>query len=41
MSGRQDRTVQMMLHHYSTRRPSADKAAAEHLGQRIHGNKAE
>ncbi len=41
VSGRQGHTVQVMLHHYSTRRQSADKAAAEHLGQRIHGNKAE
>ena len=41
VSGRQGHTVQVMLHHYSTRRQSADKAAAEHLGQRIHGDKAE
>ncbi len=37
VSGRQGHTVQVMLHHYSTRRQSADKAAADHLGQRIHG----
>ena len=30
LSGRQGHTVQVMLHHYSTRRESADKAAAEH-----------
>jgi hypothetical protein len=30
-----------MLHHYSTRRQSADKAAADHLGQRIHGRKTD
>ena len=41
VSGRQGHTVQVMLHHYSTRRQSADKAAAEHLGQRIHGRSAE
>jgi hypothetical protein len=41
VSGRQCHTLQVMLHHYSTGRQSADKAAAEHLGQRIHGNKAE
>lgn len=37
VSGRQGHTVQVMLHHYSTRRQSADKAAADHLGQAIHG----
>jgi len=36
VSGRQGHTVQVMLHHYSTRRQSADKAAAEHLGARVH-----
>jgi hypothetical protein len=37
VSGREGHIVQVMLHHYSTRRQSSDKAAAEHLGQRIHG----
>ena len=41
VSGRQGHTVQVMLHHYSTRRQSADKAAADHLGQRIHGRSTE
>ena len=43
VSGRQGHTVQVMLHHYSTRRQSAaaEKAAADHLGQRIHGDKAD
>jgi len=41
VSDRQGHTVQVMLHHHSTRRRSADKAAAEHLGQRIHGHQAE
>jgi hypothetical protein len=41
VSGRQGQTVQVMLHHYSTRRQSSGKAAAEHLGQRIHGRSAE
>ena len=36
VSGRQGHTVQVMLHHYSTRRQSADKAAADHLGARVH-----
>jgi integrase len=38
VSGRQGHTVQVMLHHYSTRRQSADRAAANHLGQKIHGS---
>ncbi len=33
--------MQLMLHHYSTRRQCADKAAAEHLSQRIHDRSAE
>ena len=37
VSGRQGHSVQVMLHHYSTRRRSADQAAAEHLGARVHG----
>ena len=41
VSGRQGHAVQVMLHHYSTRRQSADRAAAAHLGTRIHGHKAE
>ena len=41
VSGRQGHTVQVMLHHYSTRRQSADKAAADHLGERIHGRRTE
>ena len=40
VSGRQGHTVQVMLHHYSTRRQSADKAAAAHLGERVHGHHA-
>lgn len=38
ISERQGHTVQVMLHHYSTRRRSADQAAAEHLGNLIHGD---
>lgn len=34
VSGRQGHTVQVMLEHYSSRRRSADQAAAEHLGSR-------
>lgn len=41
VSGRQGHTVQVMLHHYSTRRQSADRAAAAHLGERIHGQRAD
>ena len=36
VSGRQGHTVQVMLHHYSTRRQSADRAAAAHLGSRVY-----
>jgi len=36
ISERQGHTVQVMLHHYSSRRRSADRAAADHLGQRVH-----
>ena len=36
VSGRQGHTVQVMLHHYSKRRRSADVAAAAHLGERVH-----
>ncbi|MGF1598310.1 MAG: tyrosine-type recombinase/integrase [Acidimicrobiales bacterium] len=35
-SGRQGHTVQVMLEHYSSRRRSADQAAADHLGSRVH-----
>lgn len=38
VSGRQGHTVQVMLQHYSSRRRSADRAAAEHLGTRVHGS---
>jgi integrase len=37
VSGRQGHTVQVLLQHYSARRRSAAEAAANHLGQRIHG----
>ena len=37
VSGRQGHTVQVMLAHYSTRRRSADQAAARHLGHKVHG----
>ena len=37
VSGRQGHTVQVMLAHYSTRRRSADQAAAQHLGHKVHG----
>ncbi len=37
VSGRQGHTVQVMLLHYSKARRSADRAAAEHLGRRVHG----
>ena len=36
VSGRQGHTVQVMLNNYSTRRASADQAAADHLGGVIH-----
>ncbi|MDG2027709.1 MAG: tyrosine-type recombinase/integrase [Acidimicrobiales bacterium] len=36
VSERQGHTVQVMLTNYSGRRRSADKAAADHLGQRVH-----
>lgn len=36
ISERQGHTVQVMLHHYSSRRRSADRAAADHLGQQVH-----
>jgi integrase len=38
VSGRQGHTVQVMLQHYSKARRSADRAAAEHLGRRVHGD---
>jgi len=41
VSGRQGHTVQVMLHHYSTRRQSADIAAAAHLGEWVHGRVTE
>lgn len=37
VSGRQGHTVQVMLQHYSKARRSADRAAADHLGRRVHG----
>ena len=37
VSGRQGHTVQVMLSHYSKRRPSADVAAAAHLGRVVFG----
>lgn len=37
VSGRQGHTVQVMLRNYSSRRASADQAAANHLGQAVHG----
>ncbi|MDQ3979957.1 MAG: tyrosine-type recombinase/integrase [Actinomycetota bacterium] len=40
VSGRQGHTVQVMLQHYSKARRSADRAAAEHLGRRVHGGVA-
>ncbi|MEZ5244588.1 MAG: tyrosine-type recombinase/integrase [Acidimicrobiales bacterium] len=36
VSERQGHTVQVMLTNYSGRRRSADKAAADHLGQQVH-----
>ena len=39
VSGRQGHTVQVMLHHYSSRRRSADQAAAAHLGERVLGKR--
>lgn len=36
VSGRQGHTVQVMLNNYSSRRASADQAAADHLGSRVH-----
>ncbi|MDQ4069892.1 MAG: tyrosine-type recombinase/integrase, partial [Actinomycetota bacterium] len=41
VSGRQGHTVQVMLQHYSKARRSADRAAAEHLGRRVHGRSPE
>lgn len=38
VSGRQGHTVQVVLQHYSKARRSADRAAAEHLGRRVHGD---
>ena len=40
VSDRQGHTVQVMLHHYSRRRRSADRAAADHLGARVYGSTA-
>jgi integrase len=37
VSDRQGHTVQTMLDHYSSRRRSADRAAADHLGAQVHG----
>jgi len=39
VSGRQGHTVQVMLQHYSRATRSADGAAAEHLGRRVHGGR--
>lgn len=36
VSGRQGHTVQVMLTNYSSRRASADQAAADHLGAAVH-----
>ncbi len=36
ISERQGHSVQVMLHHYSSRRRSADRAAADHLGSKVH-----
>ncbi len=36
VSGRQGHTIQVMLTNYSSRRASADQAAAEHLGAVVH-----
>jgi integrase len=36
VSERQGHTIQVMLTNYSSRRRSADRAAADHLGQRVH-----
>jgi integrase len=41
VSGRQDRTDQMMLHHYSTSVTLLTRPPPIRLGQRIHGDKAE
>ncbi len=41
VSGRQGHTVQVMLNNYSSRRASADQAAADHLGAVVHGRAAE
>ena len=37
VSGRQGHTVQVMLNNYSSRRASADQAAADHLGNKVFG----
>lgn len=39
VSGRQGHTVQVMLKHYSKARSSADRKAASHLGNRVHGRR--
>jgi integrase len=41
VSDRQGHTVQTMLHHYSSRRRSADRAAADHLGTQVHGRSSQ
>lgn len=38
VSGRQGHTVQVMLNNYSSRRTSADQAAADHLGAQVFGD---
>ena len=37
VSSRQGHTVQVMLNNYSSRRASADQAAADHLGAAVFG----
>jgi hypothetical protein len=37
VSDRQGHTVQVMLHHDSSRRRSADRSAADHLGRQVYG----
>lgn len=41
VSGRQGHTVQVMLNNYSSRRASADQAAADHLGAVVHRGRPE
>jgi hypothetical protein len=39
-AGSLSRFIQVMLQHYSKARRSADRAAAEHLGRRVHGERS-